>query len=329
MSGSGGTNHTPIMGGRARPSAPAELGRTALKNTVNSPGKPAQLFINGQHIPPNEAALYRLFARDTLVGAYEFTWHHNIPWNELRESWDIIITFCRPEIITRLFDLYTRDHVLAKTSATTPAKLLQKILALREAGGPAQADDAKAGLQNKSDRMTGQQWLNNMAAYRFPANRSHSNFNAADHDALPIFICWDGWNLVEGPSTTIRTEDPGEAFDDFSAADPDPTRQHRYGCVMRLHSTLTEIIDDFNANWAATPCQYVNTTIKWSKAMDETLKVCEALTSDERKAIFYTRDMWAPVSMWGPLNKAGATGDPLTIQVNSVTCWRQAKRGRV
>jgi hypothetical protein len=328
MSGTGGTNHTPIMGGRGRPSAPSELGRTLLSNRLINVGKANQMFINQQSIPPNEAALYRLFAPETLVGAYEFTWHHNIPWNELRDSWDIIITFCTPAIITRLFDLYTRDHVLAKTSGTPPARLLQKILALREAAGPAQADDATSGLQNKSDRMTGQQWLTNMAGYRFPSNRSQTNFNSTDHDALPLFICWDGWNLVEGPSTTIRTEDPGEMFDDFSAADPDTSHNHRYGCVARLHDTLIQIINDFNTQWATTPCNFVQTTITWSRAMDETLTVCESLTSDERKAIFYARDMWAPVSMWGPINKAGAAGDPMTVQVNSVTCWRQAKRAR-
>lgn len=328
MSGTGGTNYSPILAGRGRPSAPNELGRTLLQNKVTG-GTAKQLFVNGKYVPPNEAALYQLFDPSTTVGTYEFTWHHNIPWNELRDSWDIIVTFCTPKVITRLFDLYTRDHVSTKTAGTEPPKLLQKILALREAAGPAQADDQSNGRENKSDRKTGQEWINNMAAYRFTSTRSHTNFNSTDYDALPIFICWDGWNLVEGPSTTIRTEIPGEMFDDFSAAGPDTDNVHRYGCVARLHTTLIEIIDDFNTKWSGTACNFISTTTTWSHALDEALAVCEAMTSEERKQIFYTREMWGPVGKWGPINKAGASGEPLTVLISGVQYWKQAKRARV
>ena len=317
MSGAG-AQYSPILVGE-RPSAPKELGHTLLKNTAPA-GQALQMSINGTWISPKEAAEYRLFALNTSIGqGYRFTWHHNIPWNELRDSWNIIITFCTPKVIKRLFDLYTEGHVLAKTADSSPEKLLRKVLALRENAGPADRDDADAGRQNKSDRRTGQGWLDHLAAYRFPTRQSFTNFDSTDYDALRVFVCWHAWNVVEGPCTEARTDDPGELFDDFSVADRDTSHSHRYGCIARLHATLGEIVDEFNSHWAATACNYVSTTITWSRALDSALDVCEAMTADERKQIFYVREMWHPVYGTGPT----------TVIVDSKEYWKQAKRVRL
>jgi hypothetical protein len=80
-----------------------------------------------------------------------------------------------------------------------------------------------------------------------PANQLAENFlstsgavSADDRTLLFDRITWMGWNLVEGPPSSHRHDDPGESFDDFDTPYLDPI----YSGRMTAIKTLAGVIDN-------------------------------------------------------------------------------------
>ena len=63
-------------------------------------------------------------------------------------------------------------------------------------------------------------------------------------------VAWQAWNIVEGPKSSIRVDDPGsDYFDDFSCADPE--NFHRYEVIGALYHALVDVVNYYNMHRTA------------------------------------------------------------------------------
>ncbi|QYF92845.1 hypothetical protein KY495_19325 [Massilia sp. PAMC28688] len=65
-----------------------------------------------------------------------------------------------------------------------------------------------------------------------------------DNDAIVTLfnrVTWRGWNLVEGPASDLRHDDPGTRFDDFDISAMPESRQARIKAVKTLNATVEAI----------------------------------------------------------------------------------------
>ncbi len=177
-----------------------------------------------------------LAPRTTNMISYDLTWHHNIPWSLLRDSWNIVYTFCSPAVIGDLFDLYAAGNPTRIRLHTLKAKLLY----IREAIGPS-ASNGSSGTYEK--------WMARVAdgAESHLVHLAEENQLSVDEwDALYSIVAWQSWNIVEGPKESVRTDDPGSTgFDDFRGADPGNTV--RFNLVNSLFTTLDGLVKGFPA----------------------------------------------------------------------------------
>jgi len=261
--------------------------RTNLRNVMVGGTPPPTLFVNGVAVTSANRKKYRLFRSSQLVGDYQFTWHHNIPWNILRKSWDLVITFCTEECIVGLFDFYTAGHPYAYQAPG----LLAKVLLLRRTAGLPLARRSMVPPQVK--RSCGE-WVDHLVKTMKESTDPAMTLLGEERDELKTILCWGAWNLNEGPGT--RVDDPDELFDSFGPFDATELRKPRYVAVDRLDKTLNRIVDDYK-KLKDTPYVPDTTSHVWSKELMETLRVCQGLTPDQRKIVFFDPLMWAPVTL--------------------------------
>ncbi len=268
-----------------RPDPPFD--RTMLSNRLVGGNPPPVLYCDYVPVPTAERKKYRLFKSSQIVGDYQFTWHHNIPWNILRRTWDIAITFCTEESIRALFDFYTSQHPLADQGPG----ILEKMLGVRKAIGIHL--DGKKGC-TKVHTKTCSEWIDALDEYQ--KNDEQLGLDSPEYDTLQVILCWGGWNLNEGPGS--RVDDPGEFFDAFGPFDANIGRVARYVAVERLNKTLNDMFNEYNT-LAAAKCSLETTRNPWSRELMETMRVCNALTPEQREIVYFDPLMWAPVTLSG------------------------------
>ena len=252
--------------------------------------KLSNLFINGNlrmsinnvPITAKEEGKYRLFPRDRAVGDYPFTWHHNVPWNLLRSSWDLVVTFCGPDCTRRLFRFYVQGH----PNEFKADALIDKVLKLQNQTAPTAEASGTRSLGSRGVS----EWV---SAVDEQMKSSDIGFSDDDRADLRLILCWGAWNLNEGPG--VRIDDPDEAFDDFGSFDAHPNLNARYIAVARLNLTLLTMKTQFDG-LAAARSNHAETCARWTKALAETLDVCEALIPQQRQIAFFDPMMWAPVT---------------------------------
>ncbi len=207
--------NSPILSGK-RGSSPTEWVRT---NWTIGAAREVGLY------PPLEQG-----GAVTDAFSFDFTWHHNIPWATLRDSWNVVFAFCDWDVVDGLLTLYggngmprvraglqaMRDALLpgeAELGGRTFAALMERF-----ASGPGSALD---GLPEEQQ------------------------LAKTDADELHTNVAWQRWNIVEGPKESIRCEDPGDDdFDDFSRADT--LNFSRYQAIELLYHALEDVLKDYN-----------------------------------------------------------------------------------
>ncbi|PZW41358.1 hypothetical protein C8P66_12166 [Humitalea rosea] len=301
----------------SRPDPP--FARTELSNLLRN-NQPV-LRRNGIPVGAEHRHTYRLFRADQLVGSYQFTWHHNIPWNILRRSWDVVLTFCTDAALKALFNFYAAGHPLADDAP----RLFAKLLLLRATFG------ITNGVAERTPGVRGcEAWIDHLTDTMRDSPNPRMGFQGEDREKLKTILCWGTWNLNEGPGT--RVDDPGELFDTFGPFDAEETRRARYVAVERLNTTLNDIWDRFTEQ-ANMPCSMATTTRPWSAALLETLRVCAALTPSQRGIVYFDPLMWAPVTLSRSAMelfdvKANATFDSgmITEVLRGVSVYKQMKK---
>lgn len=301
----------------ARPNPP--FTRTKLSNSLKGGAPPPILRINGIPVPPQHRRKYRLFKPEQIVGEYQFTWHHNIPWNILRKTWDTVVTFCSPKAVSGLFNFYAAQH---PNEGKAP-RLLQKMLHLRSEEGIG-ADRSAASSR------TCAAWIDHLETRQKATPHPRIYLEGEDRDDLRTILCWGAWNLNEGPGT--RVDDPDELFDSFGPFDANESRRARYIAVERLNLTLNQINDDY-IKQANQPCSPGKTCDPWSEALLESLRICDALTAAQRSIVYFDPMMWAPVTMSASASdlfdiKANATVENgmLTADLRGALVYKQMKK---
>jgi hypothetical protein len=79
----------------------------------------------------NQAKKWGLIPQTTMLVEYDTTFHHNIPWETLRVSWNAVYAFCDAELVDDLFYLYHDTN----RATPDPAGLLNRLMAARDAAG--------------------------------------------------------------------------------------------------------------------------------------------------------------------------------------------------
>jgi hypothetical protein len=295
--------------------------RTKLSNVYLNGGNTLTLTVNNAPITGKAIRKYRLFPRDVVVGDYPFTWHHNVPWNLLRKSWDIVVTFCSAGVLQRLFAFYVKGH----PKDTQAEALIAKVLALQAAAAP---NSSATGERSVGSKTVGD-WVTAVNTFMTTSNDGKIAFADEDRNDLRLILCWGAWNLNEGPG--VRIDDPDELFDDFGAFDAHEHLRARYTAVARLNATLLTMKSEFDA-LENVRSSYAATGQAWSDALDETLRVCEALNPSQRQIAYFDPMMWAPVTPSGRpeveqnFPKQFEIINGMVVVLRTVKCYIQMKK---
>lgn len=262
-----------------RPSPPSNWTRT---NWTIGQARAAGFF------PPNGPAVN---VHDGI--GYEFTWHHNIPWKTLRDSWKIIVVFCDWEIVEDLLLCYGQYHNY---------RIRDKIRGIKAALTPTRTNASGATYEKHVARMGG----GTESLLGSVEDRYHLTNEEAD--ALEFGIAWQGWNINEGPKESIRVEDPGsDGFDDFSRCDAG--RYARYITVERLNMAFDDLISDYNARKAQFADHgYIQAS--WDTPLRNTVRAVKGLRNE--RPVPFNPAHWR-VMHWG--------GGPIVKDLSGKPYW--------
>jgi hypothetical protein len=196
--------YSPILYGE-RPSPPSTWQRTII----------SQATAREQGLIPST----------TTVVSYATTWHHNIPWKTLRDTWNIIYALLSLETVEKVFNLYADGN----GTVLTKSALFKTLKLGREAIGPLKTNATTASYELWMKRHSEQGIISSLSAEK--------QMSASDRENLAMIVAWQRWNIVEGPKESVRVEDPGsDDFDDFRFIDP--TYASRFEKVYILFEAL-------------------------------------------------------------------------------------------
>jgi hypothetical protein len=225
--------NSPILDGLDRPSSPTRWTRTDWKI---KDARAAGLFPPPAPVDPTHENF-----------AYDFTWHHNIPWKTLRDSFKVAVAFCDWDVVEGLLDLYGLRLYPA---------IKRKIDSGRDAIFPRATHAPGATYEKWVERLSGNQ------GSQLGFLSEEKQLTTLDADIIAESVAWQRWNIVEGPKESVRVDDPGsDGFDDFSMADP--SRSARYMAVKRLYNVLVEIEADYETR-KTSPASYGHMKDVWS-----------------------------------------------------------------
>ena len=206
--------YSPILEGE-RPNAP-----TVWAHAVVSQSKARELGL----CPP-----------DATMVSYDLTWHHNIPWKTLRESWNVIFVFFDAKTVSDYF------HLLAAGNPTCrdALKLGRKLVALKEGLGLNAKNASGATYAKWVERLSSDEKYSLLDTFA-----NEKKLVSDDSEALYSIVAWQSWNIVEGPKENVRVEDPGsDDFDDFRFLDP--SKYERFQRLYLLYEELQRVIAQY------------------------------------------------------------------------------------
>ncbi len=263
--------YSPILVGE-RPSAPTTGGWS--HNPVNG----------------ETARKWGLIPANSDLIDYTLTWHHNIPWADLRDSWNVIFTFCTPEVVGSVFDLFAKGNgTLFWKDAD---RLKNKLLGLKEALGISEKSVSGASYYWWMERVKD---VNSAVMQSLDASAA---LDANDADSLGVIVAWQKWNIVEGPKESVRLDDPGsDDFDDFREVRPD--LYTRFNMVYTFYEALKRVKNSFVIVNKDNPS---TNTFVWAqnekvKAWDDEIKrnVASASSLVNENIVPMTKDFWKVV----------------------------------
>jgi hypothetical protein len=180
------------------------------------------------------ARAQKLIPDTTNVISYPTTWHHNIPWKILRDSWNIIYTFFSPETVSKVFDLYA----VGNGTVLTYSVLRDKLLEIKSAVGPSSAN-ASSG--------TCELWMSRLKAAdgHLMHLEEKKQLTSSQSEELQSIVAWQRYNIVEGPKESVRVDDPGsDGFDDFRFIDD--SLIERFQKVYAYNDALENLVKRFS-----------------------------------------------------------------------------------
>jgi hypothetical protein len=175
-------------------------------------------------------------------GKYQMTitWHHNIPDNEWREFWNILLQNGWADEMNEFLYLTGMDD--QPSSNFRINVLIKKFKYLHkefERLAPASGKTTADGYRQDANDLEGP------TATSWKVGDASQLRTADEMDELRTRISWQDWNIVEGPLNTLRPGDPGDRFDDFSGLIPKERARlikdfHNY-VVAQINSPNTQI----------------------------------------------------------------------------------------
>lgn len=248
--------YSPILYGD-RPSPPSTWARTIITQA--------------------DARRLGLIPNTTTVVSYPTTFHHNIPWKTLRDSWNIIYTFFDNETVEQVFNLYAGGN----------DKLFRSLKEIKSSVGP-NAKNCTSG--------TFQLWMERLEERGHLAHLETSKQMTADErDSLRTIVAWQQWNIVEGPKESVRVEDPGsDDFDDFRFIDQ--ALYDRFQRVYVYFEALELLIAQYGAAQNAF-CDLENTVASWIVPFKAALEKAQPLSSS--KLVPFDLRYWQLVKFGG------------------------------
>ena len=203
---------------------------------------------------------------------YDLALHHNIPWKTLRDSWDIIVTFCSEAVIREVFTLYNYG-----TAMRNPDRFENKLAMIREAVGPS---------KNNASSGTYERWMQRMKDDMEHLSQE-KQITTDEAGELVNIVIWQQWNIVEGPKENLRTDDPGsDDFDDFRCLGR--TNYSRFERARVFYKALKTLVDEY-AKVKNGFCTHQVMEI-WNQIM--TLALDQGRTLRQELLIPFNHDSW-------------------------------------
>jgi|GEM_PF-2837778 len=276
--------YSPILAGQ-RPSAPSTWKRSNITSA--------------------DAHSRGLAPTTTNMIAYPLTWHHNIPWQVLRDSWNIIFTFCSPQRLQSAFRLYS--------AGANNEDLLNKLMEIQRVMAPTATNISGATYEKWVARLS-----DGPESLLLSTLATTKQLTADDSDRLASVVAWSKWNIVEGPKESVRTDDPGsDAFDDFSttvAANADQTLFQRFEKASLYFEALTKIVADYEQN--KTKFGDKKKVDEWDTQLSTVLATtAQYLTS--QPLVMFSMGYWQTVKNQGQLRKKTIEGLELYLTAKS------------
>lgn len=266
--------YSPILEGK-RPSSPTIGGwqRTDMKVGV--------------------AKSWGLVPRDSTLNenlSYNLAWHHNIPWADLRDSWNVVFSFCAKATVEKLFDLYAEGNGTLTPEAHR--SLRTKLLGIKESldeKEPAGADRYVDCINRL--KVGGGDFLS-----RLPVEKQ---LGSNDSENLALIVAWQRWNIVEGPKESVRTDDPGsDDFDDFRKVDR--RKQFlRFVTIFELYEALGWVKSSYTIAMQDKCSREIISG--WQARADRALNGAAWLA--DKKVTPIQKKYWIPVDQKGKLPK--------------------------
>lgn len=252
-------------------------------------------------ITKDDAIHWNLVPPEAQLQSYDTTWHHNIAWELLRDSWNIICTIGSKEVIKNVLNLYSGGRY-----TTEQDSLIDGVMAFRNAFGP--QHDWHITYKEHAKLMRSEIGRGHLALGADPAELSVNS-----KEILLEIIAWQPWNIVEGVLNTVRTDDPGEAYDDFS-------RVHTLNFshlvkVKAYGECLNWLCNQYAGIW--TSCSGCEPNLHTS--LMKTLKdaIDKALSFRSQGVTRFSKEHWE-------LTSKMKYNTP--IRINTVPCYRMKKR---
>jgi hypothetical protein len=224
-------------------------------------------------------------------GNYQMTmtWHHNIPDTLWRDFWNIMLVNNWSKEMEEFLYLAGMDDRPGNDYRIS--NYIKKFDKLTKDFGRLQQANAVQGNVAQIFQM-------DFTAFNGTWALSDSNFllTADECDKLSTFVSWQSWNIVEGPLNTLRPDDPGDNFDDFS------------GVIGKKRTDLIDFLRPAVERQVAAPATQF-------KGLFDRLNVCRPLRGMPVEP--FSLDIWEK-------NKDGKGKIP-TILINSIPreTWRK------
>jgi len=208
--------------------------------------------------------------------SYNLALHHNVPWKTLRDSWDVIVTFCSEAVIRDVFKLYNYGCAMRR-----PDRFEDKLAMIREAVGPGPKNAAGATYERWMQRMSEQ--MENLSPEK--------QIDTDEGSELINIVIWQQWNILEGPKENLRTDDPGsDGFDDFRCLGR--TNYSRFERARLYYNALKTLVDEYKKVKAGFCSQTVLDT--WTSIMSQALD--QSRTLRQETLLSFDNQSWERVN---------------------------------
>ncbi|TBU95652.1 hypothetical protein DNK44_06955 [Pseudomonas dryadis] len=230
------------------------------------------------------------------------TWHHQIPFNNLRDFWNWLFVIANDDLLDMCLDLFSQ-----RARGGRFPEIKRKIKVIKATLMPA------AQLETQ----TYVHWLGVVGQIADGILAPADELDSEEQSDLFEAISWSSWNILEGPLPQHRSDDPGDAnIDDFSRLREIKFSKH-FVKVRDLYASIILFTNDMNAQQNQ---NYSNAWVKTrSKELLTTLTGASQLLFSV-KLTFFNKKHWSHEQ-----RMIGRSPARATVQDSGAT-WYQWRR---